>query len=214
MRKQGKQSDRKRTPTRKGDLRWVTLFNLLLSFGSAIWAIVTADRGVLAFLGAPFAIYLVAITMRFDHDKWFSSAEPTLRDIKADKNAEASVMRSISRIHYRNAILALNVYLVHCSIFISWAIIIELAVPWVIILAPLACVCLAMTKATLIEYRIRRAFYGRSEREAREILQFILRDADESDGLGGGRRRLMTDQDLSSLEDSIRAQPSPNIRPA
>ena len=64
---------------------------------------------------------------------------------------------------------------------------------WIVkkeLLFALACLTIALcAKQFLLNYRIRRGYYGQNKEEAREIIDFITSEAEKQDFTGGGNIR-------------------------
>lgn len=65
---------------------------------------------------------------------------------------------------------------------------------------------LVVLDSLLFAFRVERGYYGTNDWEAREILNFILKEAskDDLDGMSGGLRpKVMTDADLDEIKQQV-----------
>ena len=68
-----------------------------------------------------------------------------------------------------------------------------------------------LLKQAVFEYRIRKGMYGTNEREAREIITFILQESQNIDFDDQGKpKRLITEEDLEEIKQDI-LQPAPRM---
>jgi hypothetical protein len=76
---------------------------------------------------------------------------------------------------------------------------------WLILLIILLAGSL-FTSRQLLRYRIRKGYYGTNEDEAREIIQFILEHAEDTDfSSGDGPKKIMPDPEIELQEDFVPA---------
>lgn len=75
---------------------------------------------------------------------------------------------------------------------------------WEVVLIAGVVLLLILVNKTLLNYRVGAGFYGGSEREAREIIQFIR---DESSNIdfkdGGGSKQIISEQDLQEIRQEV-----------
>lgn len=80
----------------------------------------------------------------------------------------------------------------------------------VVIIATFIVTILLFSYKFVFDFRIQNGFYGNNEREAREIIQFILDEAEDSDFTDNGKlKKIISDDDLYELEKSIKSSWSP-----
>ena len=69
-------------------------------------------------------------------------------------------------------------------------------------------ILLVLAKEWLFRFRVRSGLYGSSEREAREIVDFILSNADDIDFTdSGNRKRIISDADVKGIIDDLKGLP-------
>jgi hypothetical protein len=118
-----------------------------------------------------------------------------------------SIVGIISKRHSDNTRLALNIVLVGMVVALLISMFLPAGLLFVSLLALLA-VALVVRLAAFT-YRLRRGLYGTTEREAREIIRFILAEADHIDFTDRGKpKKILSEQDLAELSQRI-AIPQP-----
>jgi hypothetical protein len=61
-----------------------------------------------------------------------------------------------------------------------------------------------LARGWLVQYRVRKGFYGRTEAEAREILQFVLDHTKDTDFTDGGKpKKVISPQDLEEIQARV-----------
>lgn len=58
----------------------------------------------------------------------------------------------------------------------------------------------------LFDYRVKSGYYGNNEREAREIIQFILQESEHIDFTDNGKlKKIVSDEELGEIAESIKS---------
>lgn len=101
----------------------------------------------------------------------------------------------------QNAILVLIASLL---IYLLLPYLVKASINPLIIYILLSCAILVLTNQLVFDYRIRKGLYGRNQWEARQIISFILQNADNIDFTDGGSlKRIITVEDLEEIRESI-----------